>query len=217
MSEMTAAELIALKDNNEMWNNPFIYLIWMSMFRNGNGWGGDSAAQGAMTRAELYDGLNFQTLDGAMRDMQTNLCSGFSGVQMAITQQGNANQMAVTQQGFALQSAIAQASFEAQKCCCETNRNIDAVRFENAQNTCAITTAIHAEGEATRALFTANEIQKLRDSREAVQRELQSAQLQLGNISQTQTILNRLGHFVPYANAGVGCGGGCFGAASGWY
>ena len=57
MSEMTAAELIALKDNNEMWNNPFIYLIWMSMFRNG--WGGNEA-QGAMTRAELYDGLNFQ-------------------------------------------------------------------------------------------------------------------------------------------------------------
>lgn len=205
MSEMTAAELIALKDNNEMWNNPFIYLIWMSMFRNG--WGGNEA-QGAMTRAELYDGLNFQTLDGAMRDMQTNLCSGFSGIQMAITQQGYANQ-----------SAIAQASFESQKCCCETNRNIDAVRYENAQNTCAITTAIHAEGEATRALITANEIQNLRDSREAVQRELQSAQLQLGNISQTQTILNSLGHFVPYANAGVGCGGGCgcFGAASGWY
>lgn len=206
MSEMTAADVMALNGNNNMWNNPFVYLVWMSMFRGMNGWGGDYAAQGAMTRAELYDGLNFQTLDGAMRDMQTNLCNGFSGVQMAITQQG-----------YATQSAIAQASFESQKCCCETNRNIDAVRFENAQNTCAITTAIHAEGEATRALITENKIQDLRDSREAVQRELQSAQLQLGNISQTQTILNSLGHFVPYANAGVGCGGSCFGAASGWY
>lgn len=207
MSDVTAAELIALKDDNDMWNNPFIYLIWMSMFRNG--WGGNEA-QGNMTRAELYDGLNFQTLDGALRDMQSNVCNGFSGVQMAITQQGNANQMAVTQQGFALQSAIAQASFESQKCCCETNRNIDSLRFEAAQNTCAITSAIHAEGEATRALITANEIQNLRDSREAVQRELQSAQLQLGNISQTSTILNSLGHYVPYGNGGCGCAGGWY-------
>ena len=40
-------------------------------------------------------------------------------------------------------------------CCYETNRNIDNVKFENAQNTCAITTAIHEEGEKTRALITA--------------------------------------------------------------
>lgn len=31
------------------------------------------------------------------------------------------------------------------------------------QNTCDITTAIHAEGEATRALIQSNEIQALRD------------------------------------------------------
>ena len=58
---------------------------------------------------------------------------------------------------------VAENRFAAQQCCCETNRNIDAVRAENYRNTCDITTAIHAEGEATRSLIQANEVQALRD------------------------------------------------------
>jgi hypothetical protein len=64
-------------------------------------------------------------------------------------------------------------------CCCTTNRNIDAVRYEGAQNTTAITNAIHAEGEATRALINANTIQELRDRLEARDRELMTANFQL--------------------------------------
>lgn len=51
-------------------------------------------------------------------------------------------------------------------------------------------TAIHAEGEATRALINANTMQELRDN-------LQAAQLQLGNLSQTQTLLAAIDK-VPY-------------------
>lgn len=103
---------------------------------------------------------------------------------------------------------------QAQQCCCETNRNIDAVRYENARNTCDIVNAIKADGDATRALMTQNTIQELRDN-------LQAAQLQLGNISQTQTIINAVRPFPipsyitcsPYTAAngyGVcGCGNGC--------
>ena len=39
-----------------------------------------------------------------------------------------------------LSMQLAQNGFNAQQCCCETNRNIDSVKYENAQNTCAITT-----------------------------------------------------------------------------
>ena len=51
----------------------------------------------------------------------------------------------------------------AEKCCCETQRAIDSVKFENAQNTCQIVNAIHAEAEMTRAQLTQNTIQDLRD------------------------------------------------------
>ena len=34
-------------------------------------------------------------------------------------------------------------------CCCTTQRSIDAVRYENARNTCDIVNAIKADGDAT--------------------------------------------------------------------
>ena len=78
--------------------------------------------------------------------------------------------------GFnSLQGALAENRFASQNCCCETNRNIDAVRYEGAKNTCDITSAIHAEGEATRALINANTMQALRDKLEDRDRELMTA------------------------------------------
>ena len=48
------------------------------------------------------------------------------------------------------------------------------MRYEAQKNVCDITTAIHAEGEATRALIQQNEMQALRDKVS----ELQLAQSQ---------------------------------------
>lgn len=45
----------------------------------------------------------------------------------------------------------------------ETNRHIDRVQFEAAQNTCEILRAIDADGEKTRSLITANEIEALKN------------------------------------------------------
>lgn len=202
MSEMTASDYAVMNGNNGWQNNPFLYLVFLLFMRNWGGYGFDAnaATQGALTRAELTDGLNNQTLQRDLTDVRDavgnvglmvqnvganisdKLCCGFNSVNMG----------------------IAENRFASQQCCCETNRNIDALRFENAQNTCAITTAIREDGEKTRALMTANTIQDLRDSREAVQRELQSAQLTLANAAQTQNILGSMGRFVPYS--GCGCG-----------
>lgn len=105
-----------------------------------------------------------------------------------------------------------------QQCCCETNRNIDAVRADAYKNTCDITTAIHAEGEATRALINANTMQELRDRLAERDRELTAAQLTLQNNAQTQTLINALQPVAkpayltcsPYFAYNNGCGGcGC--------
>lgn len=82
-------------------------------------------------------------------------------------------------QGFAQTAAQTAAGF------CAVERNIDAVRYEAAQNTCAITSAIHADGEATRALINANTMQELRD-------QLQASQFQLSQMSQTANLVNQL-------------------------
>ena len=73
-----------------------------------------------------------------------------------------------------------------------TNRNIDAVRYEGSQNTCAITNAIHAEGEATRALINANTMQDLRDRLEARDRDVMVRDFQLSQLAQTSSLVNEL-------------------------
>lgn len=109
--------------------------------------------------------------------------------------------------------------FAQQQCCCETNHNIDAVRAENFKNTCDITTAIHAEGEATRALINANTIQDLRDRLEARDRELMTANFQLSQQAQSANIINTLRPVPqpayltcsPYFAYNFGSGCGCNG------
>lgn len=218
MSEMTAGDYALLSGNNAWNNSPFIWLVFLMMMRwmgNGYGYDGNVAMQGSLTRAELTDGLNNQTLQRDVTDVRDaignvglmvqnqganisdKLCCGFNGVNAGLAQ----NRYDIT-------AAINAASFVNQKSFDDTNRNLDAIRYENAKNTCAITTAIREDGEKTRALMTANTIQDLRDSREAVQRELQSAQLTLANGVQTQNILNSIGRYVPYAGCGSTCGCG---------
>lgn len=56
---MTPADIMAMtKDDDGMaaiWQNPFVYLIWIWAFRMfGNGFGNDAATQSTLTRADLF-------------------------------------------------------------------------------------------------------------------------------------------------------------------
>jgi hypothetical protein len=184
---LSAADVMALTKESDgmgnMWNNPFIYLVWLAVLGGGGGLFGNRGAevQGALTRSDLFEGFTSQDVNGQLRGITNGICDGFYAVNSSL------------KDGFyTTQGAIAENRFAAQQCCCETNRNIDAVRFDAAKNTCEITNAIHAEGEATRALINSNTMQALRDKLEERDRELMAAQLQLGNISQTQTLINEL-------------------------
>ena len=68
----------------------------------------------------------------------------------------------ITNEGRSIQSQLAD-------CCCNTRLGIAELSAQNDRNTCTITTAIHAEGEATRALIRENEIQALRDKVQALE------------------------------------------------
>ena len=123
--------------------------------------------------------------------------------------------------------SIANLSSQMQNCCCETNRNIDGVRYDTLLNfkdmqaqlascCCDLKTAIHAEGEATRGLIQENTIQDLRDRINERDRELQSAQFQISQVAQTNTIVDSLipravpaypscSPYVAYNGCGCGC------------
>ena len=205
---LSAGDILALTKNNEngMWDNPFIYLVWLAVLGGGNGlFGnrGDAAVQGAITRSDLFEGFNNQDVNGQLRGITNGICDGFYAINSGL------------KDGFyGTQGALAENRFAAEKCCCETNRNIDAVRYEGAQNTCAITNAIHAEGEATRALINANMMQELRDKLEARDRDVMVRDFQLSQLSQTAALVGELRPCAkpayitcsPYTTAPFGCG-----------
>lgn len=221
---LSVADVAALqnRDNDGMFGGAggtwiWVFFLFFLLAWGGNGLGfGNNAAglQGALTRADLCQEFNFNGLENSIRGVQNGLCDGFYAMNTTMLQGMNNIQSQLCNGFNGVNTNIAENRFAAQQCCCETNRNIDAVRYENARNTCDIVNAIKADGDATRALMTQNTIQELRDN-------LQAAQLQLGNLSQTQTIINAVRPFPipsyvtcsPYTAVNgygaCGCGNGC--------
>lgn len=74
----------------------------------------------------------------------------------------------------------------------ETNRNIDSVRYDASKNACEIATAIHAEGEATRALINQNTLQALRDKLEDRDRDILKRDFQLSQQYQNAALISEL-------------------------
>jgi hypothetical protein len=173
-NELTPADVIAMNGNNanEWMNNPFIYLVWLALLGNGGIFGGNRGAelQGTITRSDLFEGFNNQDVNGQLRGLTNGMCDGF----------------------YATRQGISELGFAMKDCCCTTNRNIDAVRYEGAQNTCTITNAIHAEGEATRALINANVMQELRDKLAERDRDVLVRDFQLSQQVQNAYLINEI-------------------------
>ena len=165
---MTPADMRAVTDGAR--NDGFgmgggwMWIIVLFLFIVGFGGGGMWGNRGqGLTQMEMQQGFDTQEIVRKLDGINYGLCQGFYA------------QNTTMLNGFAgVTTAVRDAQFAAQQCCCDTNRNIDAVRYDAQKNTCDITTAIHAEGEATRALIQQNEMQALRDKVS----ELQLAQSQ---------------------------------------
>ena len=165
---MTPADMRAVtdgaRDDGFGMGGGWMWIIVLFLFLFGFGGGGAWGNRGqGLTQMEMQQGLDTQEIVRKLDGINYGLCDGFYA------------QNTTMLNGFAgVTTAVRDAQFAQQQCCCETNRNIDAVRYEAQKNTCDITTAIHAEGEATRALIQQNEMQALRDKVS----ELQLAQSQ---------------------------------------
>ena len=172
--------------------NGIIILLFFLLMLGGNGfggWGGGAAANGALTRAELQQGFDTQEVTRKLDGLANGICDGFYA------------QNTTMLNGFAgVTAAVNESRFAAQQCCCELGRNIDSVKYEAAQNTCAITTAIHAEGEETRRMIAAQENAWLRD-------QLEQARCANSNYMQSQYILGQIGRWYSNPPCAGPCGG----------
>lgn len=207
---LSAGDILALtRDQDGMgnaWNNPFIYLVWLALLGGNGGLFGNrdnGALQGALTRSDMFEGFNNQDVNSQLRGITNGICDGFYAVNSGL------------KDGFyGIQGALAENRFAQQNCCCEIKGSIKDLSSEGYRNTCEITTAIHAEGEATRALINSNTMQELRDKLADRDRELQTANFQLSQQTQNATLIGTLRPFPqpayitcsPYQSANNTCG-----------
>ena len=168
----------------------WIIILFLFMFgMGGGGWGWGNRGNDALTRAEMQQGFDTQEITRKLDGLSYGMCDGFYA------------QNTTMLNGFAgVTSAVRDAQFAAQNGICETNRNIDSVRYDAQKNTCDITTAIHAEGEATRALIQKNEMQNLRDRLQ--QMELREAMCGVVRYPMATT-------YTSGGNPFCGCNNGC--------
>lgn len=208
---LSAGDILALtRDQDGMgnaWDNPFIYLVWLALLGGNGGLFGrrddSNALQGALTRSDMFEGFNNQDINSQLRGITNGLCDGFYAVNNGL------------KDGFyGIQSALAENRFAQQNCCCEIKGGIKDLSAEGYRNTCEITTAIHAEGEATRALINSNTMQELRDKLAERDRDLQTVQFQLSQQAQNATLIGTLRPFPqpayitcsPYQSVNGTCG-----------
>lgn len=133
------------------------------------------------TLERKLDGVNNGLADGFYRTaeqvygIQNTLCQGFSGVNLAITNNG-----------FATQNAINGLSSQLASCCCGIEKSLLENRYLDAQNTCAITNAI--------AMNTRDIIDNANQNYRAIHEEIIANKLEMKNdrIAEQQNEINAL-------------------------
>ena len=188
-SGLSVADALALgRDNEGMFdgNGSWVFFLFFLLAWGGN-WGGNgmNGTASAYTDSAIQRGFDNQAVINKLNGLESGLCDGFYSMNTSLLNGFNGTQQAINNVAVAgMQNTNALAT-QLADCCCTTNRNLDAVRYENARNTCDIVNAIKADGDATRALMTQNEIQSLRD-------ELQTANFQLSQQAQNATLISTL-------------------------
>lgn len=154
-------------DGNGWWVLIILFAIFGGWGGN-NGWGNNGNggyAATAATQADIQRGFDTSAVTNKLNGLENGLCDGFYSMNTAVMSGTNTLQNAIQQAStanlqntYTLQNAIQQdtvanmqntnsLSRQLADCCCENRAAIAQVRYDNATNTCAITTAINQLGQ----------------------------------------------------------------------
>ena len=185
-------------DGNGWWLILFLLICGWGGYGFGGGFGGyggggfnSPAGQGFATRTDIDAALATQGIENGINGIGTQLCNGFAGVN----------------------SAIANLGYQNQQCCCDIKEAIGGVNYNMAaqtnilQNTVnnGFRDVIEAQNAGTQRIIDTITQDKI----QALQTDLQSAQLQLSNVAQTQNIENIIRKILGYGNCACNTGCGC--------
>lgn len=179
-SGLTAGDLALLRDNDGMFGGngvwPIFLFFLLAWGGNGLGFGGrNGVGEAVATNADIQRGFDTNTIINKLDGLSNGLCDGFYSQNTTMLQGFNGLNTAIKDSAYSTQTGIANLGYQMQQCCCETNRNIDAVRYENAKNTCDIINAGNANTQ--RIVDTINTyVMEQKDSKIAEQGQLLSEQ-----------------------------------------
>lgn len=124
MGDLSASDVFAMTRDNGgfLEGNGIIILLLFLLFLGGGfgGIGGNSAMQGALTRAEMQDGFNNQNTVNTLNNLTMGMNNGFNGIQIGMNNGFNG-----------VQSSIANLGFQMQNCCCDLKTTITGLINQN--------------------------------------------------------------------------------------
>lgn len=208
---LSAADVAAVTRNNDGgfggdWGSWIIILLVLAVFGGWGGagfggFGGGGGAQGFATRADINAGFALNNLDNGIRGIQQGLCDGFYA------------QNTTMLQGFnGVQGQIANLGYQMQNCCCETQRAIDGVNYNMANQFCGLQNTINnstrdiidSQNAGTRAVLdflTQDKIATLTAENQALKfqasQTAQNAFITANQEAQTAELIRRLGADCP--------------------
>lgn len=227
-------------DNGAWWIVILILLAGLGGWgRGGGGFGGGGGTGTYDITPGLADAFNFNQLDNGIRGIEHGLCDGFYAMNNAIHAVTDAIQQCccdtktlmlegfhgidkgLCAMGYQNQAGFNTLGNQLASCCCDIERGQDAIKFAMAQGFNQLLVAGDKNTDRIINYLNQTEMDKLRT-------ELQSAQFQLSQLSQTDNIINRLlpvakpayltcspyaaafgqPYSINYGNNG-GCGCGC--------
>lgn len=227
---LTASDVALLSgnngNNNSGWGGDWMGLLALfflfSMFGWGGfgGWGGGFGGngggfQGALTRGELCQDMNFQSLENATRGIQQGLCDGFyaqnnaiNGLGMNVMQGFQQAELSRCNQQSAIMQQLTTMMFNAQQCCCDVRGDIKDLMYAGAKNTCDVIQSTHNDTDRVIARLDQMEANRQAERIHALELENQKLSFQASQTAQnafitanqeaqTAELIRRLGRDYP--------------------
>jgi hypothetical protein len=190
-----------------LWAIILLALVGNGGFGFGGGFGGGrgigenyALATDFATIERKIDGVNNGLCDGfyaqntnmlnGFASVQQTLCQGFSGVNATVNQGFAGVNNAICTLGYQNQAGFNSLATQLASCCCDTQRAIDSVKYENAKNTCDI---IRAGQDNTRTILDYLTTEKIA----SLQAENSGLKAQISNDRQSAFIIDALAPKCP--------------------
>lgn len=149
-NNLSYADFAAMSGNNgnSMWNNPFMYLIWLAWFGGGNGFGfgGNRAGVAAGDVQAANNAASIQNLSDMISDNHNSdlTMQAIAGNTNAINQL--AGMLNVSTDKIA--GAVNLMASQMQQNCCDIKTSIMSQGYQNQLSTCQQTNTILQQGQA---------------------------------------------------------------------